>query len=121
MNINWSFFFILLGCAFFIIIGGIVTWHNWCLWKGWPTTNAVVQTNHVGTLNLLILDGAHKDQILELILGMDDPIATSFPVGKSILVKVHPRNSKKSRSSGECDGFSGVTCSFTCSTNGHGI
>lgn len=94
MNINWSFFFVLLGCAFFIIVGGIVTWRNWCLWKGWPTTNAIVQKNHVGTLNLLILDGAHKNQILELILGNDDPVATSFPVGKSILIKVNPSNSK---------------------------
>jgi hypothetical protein len=105
MNINWPFLFVLVGCSFLIVFGSILIWHNWCIWKGWPTASAIVQKNHVRTLSLLILDGAHKDQILELILGDDDPIATSFPVGKNILVKVHPKNSKKVALPGSATGF----------------
>jgi hypothetical protein len=75
--------------------GGILTWHNWCLWKGWPTTNAIVQGREADTLQLLTLDGAYKNQVLQLTLGSKDPIENSFPTGKSILIKVHPRNSEK--------------------------
>jgi hypothetical protein len=78
-----------------MLFGGILTWHNWCLWKGWPTTNAIVQGNEADTLQLLPLDGAYKNQVLQLTLSSEDPIGNSFPIGKSILIKVHPRNSEK--------------------------
>jgi hypothetical protein len=88
-----------------MLFGGILTWHNWCLWKGWPTTNAIVQANEAGTLSLLALDGAYKSEVLQLTLGFDDPIENSFPTGKSILIKVHPRNNEKVHLSGSLLGF----------------
>lgn len=79
----------------FLLAGGHASWRQWCLWKGWPTSNAIVQKKHAKTLSLLILDGAFKDRKLEFILDDNDPSASNFPVGKSILVKVHPKDSEK--------------------------
>ena len=79
----------------FLLAGGHASWHQWCLWKGWPNTNAIVQKNHVKTLSLLMLDGFCKDQTLEFTFDEDDPAASNYPVGKNILVKVHPKDNGK--------------------------
>ena len=79
----------------FLLAGGYASWRQWCLWKGWPTTNAIVQKNHARTLSLLISDGVFIGRKLEFILDDNDPAAFNYPVGKSILVKVHPKDSQK--------------------------
>ena len=42
-----------------------------------------------------MLDGFCKDKTLEFTFDEDDPAASNYPVGKTILVKVHPKDNGK--------------------------